>query len=385
MNEQLKDYFYFSRGEKNGLIVLLSIIILLFALPYISLLFPTEKSAIKKEFNSEIELFSQSLSISEEPEYNNRLDQYIIERYDSLQLFYFNPNSTTDQNFKKLGLTDKQINTINNYLGKGGRFFLKDDFRKIYGIRQQQYQILKPFILLPDNPQNKYPNSENYEDKLQNKHLQDSLFVFDPNTASNDNFAKLGLSEKQVNTIRNYQNKGGKFNGKEDFKKMYGLTNDQFNQLEPYLFIQKEIKIEKKTENSAFVSIIEINSATADQLVEIKGIGKYTADEIIKYRLKLGGFANLEQLQEIKAIKKESYDNFVKNLSINPKMVKKISLNFSEIEDFTAHPYFNYYQAKEIVKFRSTNGPFKDIKQLLENKILLESSFKKVTPYITIN
>jgi competence ComEA-like helix-hairpin-helix protein len=381
MNEHIKDYFYFSRGEKNGLIVLLAILIILIAIPSIINIFPDKKTPLNEKFTNEINAFAQSVTIEETPDYQNRLDQYIIERYDSLKLFHFNPNSSSNDNFKKLGLTDKQISTINNYIEKGGKFTIKDDFRKIYGIRQAQYQILKPFILLPDKKQNIIDEQNQFYSAKINKQEIDSIFVFDPNKASNQDFSKLGFSEKQINTIRNYQNKGGKFTDKEDFKKIYGISDEQYLKLEPYLFIKKEVKKEIIANNL----IIEINAATSDQLIEIKGIGKYTADEIIKYRNKLGGFVSLEQLLEIKSIKRESYEYFVKSLSINPKLIKKISLNFSEIEDFTAHPYFNYYQAKEIVKFRSTNGPFKEIKQLLDNKILLETSYKKIKPYLSIN
>jgi competence protein ComEA len=68
---------------------------------------------------------------------------------------------------------------------------------------------------------------------------KDSLFVFDPNTASLQEFQKLGLSEKQASTIKNYLNKGGSFKTKEDLKKIYGISADQYNQLEPYIFIEK--------------------------------------------------------------------------------------------------------------------------------------------------
>ena len=381
MNEQIKDYFYFSKGEKNGLIVLMILIVLLFVLPYLFVLFPSKETPITNEYKAEIELFSNSLTLSEEPDYNNRLDQYIIERYDSLNLFLFNPNTTSSENFKKLGFTDKQIATINNYISKGGKFRIKDDFRKIYGIRPQQYQILKPFILLPDNQENNYVKNDYSDTEIPNLNLQDSLFVFDPNFASNSEFEKLGLSEKQTSTIKNYLNKGGKFNNKEDFKKIYGISEQQFNKLEPYISIKMETKSIEKTEEST----VEINAATLEQLVDIKGIGNYTASEIIKYRQKLGGFVNLEQLLEIKSLKKETYDYIHKKFTVDSKSIKKISLNFSEVEDFVAHPYFNYYQAKEIVKFRSVNGPFKDKKQLLDNKILLEISFKKIEPYISLN
>jgi competence protein ComEA len=148
MREKFKDLFYFSKGEKNGIIVLLAILMIIIAIPYITELFTDNEPVTNKEFEKEIELFTQSLQNVEEPTYNNRLNQYIIERYDSLKLFHFNPNNTSEENYKKLGLTEKQIKTINNYLTKGGRFYVKDDFRKIYGIRHQQYQILKPLHLI---------------------------------------------------------------------------------------------------------------------------------------------------------------------------------------------------------------------------------------------
>jgi hypothetical protein len=39
----------------------------------------------------------------------------------------------------------------------------------------------------------------------------DSKKKFDPNTASDEDFAALGFSSKNITTIRNYQAKGGSF------------------------------------------------------------------------------------------------------------------------------------------------------------------------------
>ena len=298
MREHLKDLFYFSRGEKNGIIALLTILLILILAPYVSSIFTKNKPVKNTEFEKEVKLFIQSLQQIEEPEYNNRLNQYIVERYDSLNLFHFNPNSTSKENYKKLGLTEKQIKTIFNYLSKGGKFKIKDDFRKIYGIRHQQFQILKPFILLPDK---KYHNFEKQKFAYDTKNIApDSLFVFDPNKASNEELKKLGLSEKQTSTIKNFLNKGGSFKSKEDFRKIYGISNEQYNRLEPYIFIsedkiQRELIVENKYE------IIELNTASKTQLTKIKGIGDYTAKAIIDYRTKIGGFVSVNQLKEIKS------------------------------------------------------------------------------------
>ena len=148
--EQIKDLFTFTKGERNGVSFLFVIILILISL-YLVL-----KFAVKQEeydflrFEKELKEFEASLIPKTEQEYLNRLDKYIQERYDTLELFKFNPNTANNKQWKQLGLSDKQISTINNYLSKGGKFDDKEDFKRIYGLRYKQYQILKPYIQLPD-------------------------------------------------------------------------------------------------------------------------------------------------------------------------------------------------------------------------------------------
>lgn len=50
------------------------------------------------------------------------------------------------------------------------------------------------------------------------------------------------------------------------------------------------------------VEKIDINTAGAEQLTELKGIGPAIAQRIIEYREKNGSFASAEQLLEVKGI-----------------------------------------------------------------------------------
>jgi competence protein ComEA len=379
MNENLKDYFYFSKKEKNGILVLLIVLLVSIVFPYFYDFLSQSKAVDNQDFNEEIQRFAASIRETEEPEYKNRLDQYIIERYDSIDLFFFNPNTTSKENYKKLGFTDKQINTINNYLQKGGKFYVKDDFRKIYGIRQQQYQIIKPYILLPDDSKSDYSNLNKTDAKSEEAKNEINGFNFDPNTATDEDFKHLGLSDANIKTIRNYQSKIGKFKSKDDFKKIYGITEEKLDQLEPYISINQQ-----NVKNTEIIRV-EINLANIEELIKIKGIGKYSAESIIKYREKLGGYYQIEQILEIKSVSPEMFELFKSNIYVDKSKIKTISLNFAETGEFSAHPYLNYQQAKEIIKFRSANGPFQDKKQLLQNKILLELTYKKIEPYLILN
>ena len=64
-----------------------------------------------------------------------------------------------------------------------------------------------------------------------------TLFNFNPNTITIDSLKMLGFSERQALTIIHYREKGGRFRKKEDFAKMYSVSDEKYIELEPYINI----------------------------------------------------------------------------------------------------------------------------------------------------
>jgi competence protein ComEA len=60
-------------------------------------------------------------------------------------------------------------------------------------------------------------------------------FPFNPNTATREDFIRLGLMDKTANTIVHYREKGGKFYKPEDFKRIWGLANADYMRLKDYM------------------------------------------------------------------------------------------------------------------------------------------------------
>jgi competence protein ComEA len=52
---------------------------------------------------------------------------------------------------------------------------------------------------------------------------------------------------------------------------------------------------------------INLNAATLDQLETLPGIGRKTAERIIEYRTKSGGFKKIEDLMNVKGIGEKSF------------------------------------------------------------------------------
>jgi competence protein ComEA len=53
--------------------------------------------------------------------------------------------------------------------------------------------------------------------------------------------------------------------------------------------------------------LLNINTATIDQLETLPGIGRKTAERIIEYRTKSGSFKRIEELMNVKGIGEKSF------------------------------------------------------------------------------
>ncbi len=223
--------------------------------------------------------------------------------------------------------------------------------------------------------------AENYLQKYVARKL--TPFHFDPNTLDSNGFKKLGLSEKLVHTILNYRNKGGKFYNEESLKRIYGLHEEEYKQLEPY------IKISIGGGSSYFKSkeyetiTIEVNSADTAQLIKLKGIGSRLSMNIVHYRTQLGGFVNKDQLKEVYGISDQTFGMISSSIKVNTSLVKKINLNEATFQEINAHPYLKGEIGKAIVDFRKKNNYHIDnIFQLKEIELLDDKLFRKIAPYI---
>ncbi|MBK6837460.1 MAG: helix-hairpin-helix domain-containing protein [Bacteroidetes bacterium] len=65
--------------------------------------------------------------------------------------FAFNPNSLEKEGWEKFGPSSKQSATIVHFVSKGGKFRMKEDLKKVYGMKKNDYNRLEAYINLPDS------------------------------------------------------------------------------------------------------------------------------------------------------------------------------------------------------------------------------------------
>ncbi len=235
-------------------------------------------------------------------------------------------------------------------------------------------------------------------------------FAFDPNTADSTQLLRLGLQPWQVRNIYRYRAAGGVYRKKEDFARLYGLTVKQYRELEPYIHISADylpastlfehrtpsahrdtpsthgdtISAEKEEHPLRYpVKLAEgetIDLSTADTAIlkRVPGIGSYYARKIADYGKRLGGYASVEQLDEIDDFPQEAKAY----ITLEHTSVTKLNINSLSLNELKKHPYINFYQARAIVDYRRQHGTISDLNDLRLLPDFPEEAIQRLRPYV---
>ena len=247
---------------------------------------------------------------------------------------------------------------------------------------------------------------------------QPASFSFDPNEADSTQLLSLGLAPFQVRSIYRYRAKGGRFSTKEDFRRVYRLTNEQWEHLSPLIRIASKYRLvyvapqaDKRRSSHPASSVvdtivhriapdssatsrpkpvyvqklsgdetIDINLADSALLCRVPGIGPYFARRIIQYRRRLGGFASADQLLQI--------ENFPADALAwmqvpDTCQVQKLQINRLSTRKLMKHPYMGYYRASEIADYRRVHGPIRSIEVLKSLPHFTEDDIIRLAPYLS--
>lgn len=214
---------------------------------------------------------------------------------------------------------------------------------------------------------------------------------FNPNDYTIQEWMNLGLSEKQAAVVLKFTRYRLKSN--EDLKKIFVIP-DQL-----YVLIKDSTVYEvNKSQSESYSSFnnndsdyqkspkikVDLNSASIEDLMNVKGIGPFFAKQIIKKRDELGGFYTYEQLLEVWKVDEEKLANWSPFLEVNTTKINKLNVNEATIEELEKHPYISWNLANSIVKFKEQNGNYTKIEQLKKSALMTADMFEKLKPYLSL-
>ncbi|MEN9548749.1 MAG: hypothetical protein RIR12_1340 [Bacteroidota bacterium] len=312
----IADYFVFSRKERIGIIFIIALMVIIFLLPTIPSS-PKKVTSLDTAWIAPLKKLAQYDSFPSTYRYKTVEENYTAAyQYDRPtgfrnkgELFYFDPNTISAAGWAKLGLREKTIHTIQNYLSKGGRFRHPDDVQRIYGLFPDEFERIAPYIQIADhlekNEIEKTLASSNPYPTYTPKPSANRFSAVDINTADTSAFVALpGIGSKLASRIVMFRDKLGGFYSVAQIGETYGLPDSTFQRIKQYLLI-----------GNSSVKKININLATTDELKAHPYIKWALANPIVAYRKEHGNYTKVEDLKNIMAISEDAYIKMLPYLS----------------------------------------------------------------------
>ncbi len=280
----LSSYFGFNKQQRNGLFVLVILILTLFVLRLSLSHFIKPEPLLIADF-SNIQFPESNSSFT----YNDT-SKTKRNNPSSGTLFVFNPNTVTKEQLLKLGFKDKTANIFLNYRNKGGHFNKKEDVKKVYGISESFYTKLEPFILL-ENDAKKIPsqNSTGPVASVAPTTAVRSKTKLELNSADSLQLLELrGIGPAFTKRILKYRSLLGGFVSVNQLSEVYGMEDELFQSL------KNEVSI-----NPSLARKIDLNNENFKELNKHPYLSYEDMKAIFNYRRKNGPINSLEQVKEI--------------------------------------------------------------------------------------
>lgn len=351
-----KEIFTYTKKQRNGLLILILLVLIIQGIIYFNKLIPAKGDETE---NSRLVEIIASWQKAEDSV--GQLNVVAVE------LFPFDPNSATIDDLEKLGLQPFLAKRIEKYRRGGGQFYQKEDLLNIYGMDSTWYFQVQDFVSLSGEPK----EVANFKkEKLRLQH-------FELNQVSQTELESYNIKEWQARRIINYREKVHPYKSKEELFKVYGLDSAFVRELLPFVILEESAEVKDES-----VKVVELNSADSLTLISIRGIGPTYAKRIIAYREKLGGFYKKEQLLEVYGIREEQYENLQRYFKVDQTLIHRINLNRATFKELVHHPYLSYEQVKSIVNFRENVRPFESVEELKQLELIDDALFSKIANYL---
>lgn len=314
-----------------------------------------------------------------------------VQREGQWQRFTFDPNLVSPEELQQLGLSSKQAAAFVNYRSKAqyGRAFRKaEDIRRLGTLSDRQKDHL---VALAD-----IPPAKEASPTLRQR------FPFDPNTISPDSLALLGFPRWQTQSFAKYRgSRTNTFRRATDLRRVGALDSALVEEVISLINIapatvQNNQAVKQSGSQDSGPSTygytpkppppklasFDVNASGPTAWKGLPGIGDYRADQIMRFRLKLGGFYSVKQVSTTPNLPDSTYQQILPYLSVGP-IFRKIAINRATFAELKAHPYINRNLANVIIKNREKAGPFTGPEDLSRIRLITDKNRPTLLPYFS--
>ena len=306
--EDVKDFLSLHSGERRGYLLMALLLLILSAGVVYAQWIHEPDPANLEPLRKEMAAWIASREVPAAPETS------------LVEPFPFDPNTIERAEWLALGLSDRQVDGLERYMSKGGRFRTKNDLGKMYSMRPEQFERLKPFIQLPDSLPKR--GDRTYERKTYPQYAdREKKWDDRPVREERPSFRKL-----EVNTA----------------------------------------------DTIALIALPGVGPSFARGIVKYReSLGGYASLE------------QLAEVYVLKD-KPDAVAHLMELLVIDTLMVHRIPINTCTVEELAAHPYCRWKIAKPLIAFRTQHGPFRTVADIRGCALIDEALFRKLAPYLSV-
>ncbi len=295
-----KDFFYFSKGQRMGIIILIVLILMSLAVNYLlPVFFPvTQKDGTA--FLSEVEKFKKSLvsldslrQLEWQHQNDERQRQYkqnsisfpAKNKPGSYTLSSFDPNLIDSAALVHLGLKPFISGNILKYRKAGGRFKTKEEFGKVYGIQPEKFKELEPYIAIAE-----------IKPVLNEKPIKRTDIIVDLNSADTTLLMQVkGIGRGYAKGIVRFRQQTGGFVSLDQLSEIWGMKPENLERIRPFCKVNVDL-----------VQKIKVNSASAERFKSHPYFNFYQAKALYELRRKKGKIKDINELKELSEFSPES-------------------------------------------------------------------------------
>lgn len=216
------------------------------------------------------------------------------------------------------------------------------------------------------------------------------VYPFNPNFITDFKGHQLGMSTDEIDKLLAFRAQGKFINSTKQFQEITGVNDRLLAEISLYFKFPDWITSGKTTGKQYANSKIDksiakkdLNSASAEDLKMINGIGEKLAKRIIDYRTKLQGFSFNDQVFEVWALDKEIAGKVLQYFEVTkPPSIKKININTATFKEVLAIVYLDYELTKKIFNYKKQVAEIQSIEDLKKIDGFPLEKFNRIALYL---
>ena len=307
-----KEFFYFSKGQRIGIIVLIILILVTVGVNYLLPLFFKVNEEDGRKFLTEVDQFKKSLVSRDsmrqlewemkieqrQREYEEKFNHFnqtkAYKQEEKYSLFAFDPNLLDSAGFVRLGLKPFVAANILKYRKAGGQFKTKDDFSKVYGIKPEKFKELESYITIVE-----------VKPVIPEKPTKRTDIIVDLNSADTTILMQVkGIGRGYAKAIVRFRQQTGGFVTVEQLKEIWGMKPENYERIKSFCRVNMDL-----------VQKIRVNTASYDRLKCHPYFNFYQAKALYELRRKKVKLKDINELKELPEFTSESIQRLKPYLS----------------------------------------------------------------------